>query len=151
MSEKPEKFSDDRRAHLVMIQATIARMASSSSSAKTWLLPVVTAAYAFALVQGVASVGVLGLGAVVMFAIMDARYLRLERAYRALYNSAVQDRAELFDMNVSRFFDRTNGDPEDLQAVNSEWHQIVWSWSIAGFYLPLFIAGAGSLAWVSVR
>jgi len=117
-------------------------MASASSTAKAWLLPVATAAYGYALVEHDEAVALLGVAAVVLFALLDAGYLRQERAFRALYQAAVQGKVKPYDMNSSRFYSRPNGDAEDQRAVNCEWNQIIWSWSLAGFYVPVALLGA---------
>lgn len=78
---------EDRRKHLEFIQAIIARMSAASASAKGWLLPVVTAAYGYALTKDSWPVALLGLGASAMFAFIDAHYLEEEKKYRRLYNA----------------------------------------------------------------
>lgn len=78
-----KQLSDDRRLHLEQLQSAISRMASGSTRAKTWLLPVATATYRFARANNDTRVGGLGIAAVCLFAFFDARYLREERAFRA--------------------------------------------------------------------
>ena len=50
---------EDRRKHLDFIQSVVTRMSAASSNAKAWLLPVVTAAYGYALTQRADSVALL--------------------------------------------------------------------------------------------
>lgn len=138
----PAVSSEDRRQHLDQVQSVVTRMASASSTAKAWLLPVATAAYGYALVEGEDAVALLGVAAVFMFAVLDASYLRQERAFRALYQAAVEGKVGVYNMNASRFYSRPNGDDEDRRSVNCEWNQIIWSWSLAGFYVPLAVIGA---------
>jgi histidine triad (HIT) family protein len=76
---------EDKRQHLAFAQSVITRMAQSSSSAKSWLLPVVTAAYGYAFTQPSAAVAVLGIVATVVFGVLDIGYLCTERKYRDLY------------------------------------------------------------------
>ena len=78
---------DDRRKHLDYIQAVVTPMSSASSSAKGWLLPVVTAAYGYALAKQQSPVALLGVAAVLLFGFLDANYLRQEKAYRRLYDA----------------------------------------------------------------
>lgn len=89
-SPHPPVDPDDRRKHLDFIQTVVTRMSAASTTTKSWLLPVVTATYGFALTQKTASVAVLGLGAVLLFAFLDANYLRQERAYRRLYKAVAR-------------------------------------------------------------
>jgi hypothetical protein len=136
-----DELSADRRQHLDYIQSAISRMASASATAKTWLLPVATAAYGYALVNRSPWIGVLGLLSVALFAFLDARYLREERAFRALFRRASHDKGRLYDMNSSVFYGRRNGNPRDRRAENCRWGKVFWSWTIGGFYVPAAAVG----------
>jgi hypothetical protein len=137
---------DDRRKHLDLIQAAVTRMASASSNAKSWLLPVVTATYGYALVKNAESVALLGIAAVIVFAMLDAQYLRQERAFRALYRDAVAGNVPLFELSPARYFNKPNGDEEDTRSESCKWRKVIWSWSLGGFYGPLGVVGAAVLA-----
>ena len=76
---------EDRRQHLAFVQNVISRMAQSSSNTKSWLLPVVTAAYGYSFTKSSVALAVLGIVATVVFALLDVGYLRTERKYRNLY------------------------------------------------------------------
>lgn len=129
------------------------RQSASSSSAKGWLLPVTTAAFGFALTQHLWPLALLGVIAVILFAYLDANYLRSEKAFRRLYNNVA--RAERI---VPRFtLDPTDaneplpvGTPEKTRwqklkkSYVAEWS--VWrSWSIAPFYAAMIVLGIGVL------
>jgi histidine triad (HIT) family protein len=121
-------------------------MSSASAKAKAWLLPVGTAAYGFALTEPVASVALLGVAAVMVFAFLDAHYLRQERAFRALYRDAVADNVAVYEMSTRRYIrkpDQLTGDTEagDLRDENCRWPSVVRSWSVAGFYGPFLAIG----------
>lgn len=140
MSE--QGYSDeDRRAHLIMVQGVVTRLAGASASAKGWLLPVVTAAYGYALSQNDVYVALLGLVAVVTFAILDAHYLRQERAFRVLSKKVATGVVTHFDMDVSRYLNKPNGDADDERSLNCTWPKVIWSWSLAGFYGPFAAVG----------
>ncbi len=102
MEEKTER----QIAHLAMIQAIIARMASNSFALKT--LTVTLSAGVIALLGSVKTPSVLyplaAIGPVLAFGWMDAKYLRLERLYRKLYDD-VRKGAEMepFDMRVDKY------------------------------------------------
>lgn len=130
-----------RRQHLEFLQAAVSRMAAGSGRAKTWLLPVATAAYGYALAQGAWRVALLGIGAAVLFAFLDARYLREERAFRVLFRRAVAGDVPLYEMNSRAYYGKPNGDSEDLRSENCRWRAIIPSWSILGFYGPVGAAG----------
>ncbi|WP_222948685.1 hypothetical protein [Micromonospora chalcea] len=140
-------------------------MSAASSSAKSWLLPVVTATYGYALTKSAESLALLGMAAVLLFSILDANYLRQEKAYRRLYGIVASDAqvVPLFSLDASRAFfaaldSSTNVPDEDSASLTRkkigrrrvvrEWFSLwlpepqVWlSWSIAPFYGGLFVVG----------
>lgn len=146
---------EDRRKHLEFIQAVITRMATASSNTKSWLLPVVTAAYGYALTQRADSVAVLGLAAVAVFGLLDANYLRKEQEYRDLYNAAAglgrakQEKltVPLFSMNPPKANGLLAKDSGWGHKLAQSWHcwvpgRSVWlSWSVAPFYGSLLVVG----------
>lgn len=135
-------LDDDQRKHVDLIQAAIARMASASSTAKGWLLPVATATYGYALTQADARVALLGLGAVLLFGTLDAHYLRQERAFRALYRAAVEGRVSTYEMSTVPYYGKANNDEQDERQENCRWPQVIMSWSVGGFYIPILGVGA---------
>lgn len=143
---------EDRRKHLDYVQAVIARMSSASSSAKGWLLPVATAAYGFALSQKMPSIALLGIAAVLIFALLDANYLTQERAYRRLYDAVARGTVSPFTLDPSSMEPDRNpgaGRWSRLWRRVKRWMPAwsVWlSWSIAPFYGALVIAGV--LVWL---
>lgn len=153
----PSDVGEDRRKHLDFIQAIITRMSAASSQAKAWLLPVVTAAYGYALVKHADSVAALGMVAVALFAYLDANYLRQEKRFRCLYKCVAKGEATIEAFSLQ---------PDDLPLSvrtkdKGDWptgtpriiNQLipgpnVWlSWSIAPFYGGLLIAGL----WIAIR
>lgn len=90
MTTQIEPAGEDRRKHLELIQAVVTRMSTASTSVKSWLLPVVTAAYGFGVTKSSAPVTWLGIAAVVLFMYLDANYVRTERDYRSLYNTVAR-------------------------------------------------------------
>ena len=141
-SQESTSDPEDRRKHLDYVQSVIARMSSASSSAKSWLLPVATAAYGFALSQKMPSVALLGI-----VGFLDANYLRQERAYRRLYDAVARGLVPCFALDPAA---ADLGKPRPTRrwkrvwAVLTRWMppRSVWmSWSIAPFYGALIIAG----------
>ena len=136
-------FTEDQRKHLEFVQGSLNRMASASSAAKGWLLPVVTATYGYALTKNAVSVAVLGIAAVALFCFLDAHYLRQERAFRALHQAIVSGSLQLYDLNISRYMNSSDNDKCDASAAaGCRWRAVIRSWSIGGFYAPLLVAGA---------
>ena len=89
-------------AHLTMLQGPIARMASNAFAAKGWSITITTAVLGFALKDHYQILWA-GLPAVLIFWIMDAYYLALERRFRGLFDAARQrclaDQDPTFEMN----------------------------------------------------
>lgn len=145
----PEPTDEDRRQHLGFIQAVITRMSAASSTAKSWLLPVVTAAYGYALAQNDGSIALLGMAGIGLFAILDANYLRQEQAYRRLYDTVARKKRPVppFTLDSSEAVDpppANTGPPKKLCVLIGRWlpGARVWlSWSIAPFYGGLLLVG----------
>lgn len=130
---------EDRRQHLTFIQAVITRMSTASSSAKTWSLAVLTLTYGFALNQHAALGALLGLAAVAIFGLLDANYLKNERAFRTLYDKVARgETVEPFALTPA------------LPATENRRKRDYWpawrdftSWAIAPVYGPLLLIGLG--------
>lgn len=145
----PEPSDEDRRQHLAFIQAVVTRMSSASSSAKGWLLPVVTATYGYALTQHGAVIAFLGIAGVALFALLDANYLRQEKAYRRLYVTVANKTRPVpaFTLDPAEADDPPSpGAParKRLRVAVDRWVPgwPVWlSWSIAPFYGCLLLMG----------
>ena len=148
-SALPQPTDEDRRQHLAFIQAVITRMSSASSTAKGWLLPVVTATYGYALTQNDGSVALLGMAGVGLFAMLDANYLRQEQSYRRLYDTVARKRRPVpsFTLDPSEAEELPGGDTpprRKIQVWVGRWlpEPRVWlSWSIAPFYTGFLLVG----------
>jgi hypothetical protein len=63
-------------------------------------LPIVTVSYGYALTKYAWSVAAVGIGAVLIFGLLDANYLKQERAFRSLYDQVANGgRIPRFSMN----------------------------------------------------
>lgn len=141
----PIPTAEDRRQHLSFIQSVVSRMASASASAKTWLLPIVTVAYGYAFVERDWFIAALGIVAVLVFALLDANYLKQERSFRKLYDRVARgEELPPFSMNP------TVAGPDGTAKVNY-WpdRQDLKSWAIAPFYLPMLAVGIGLLLYLA--
>lgn len=124
-------------------------MSSASSAAKGWLLPVVTAAYGYALTQDNGPVAVLGMAGVLLFALLDSNYLRQEKEYRRLYVTVANKARSVppFTLDPAEASDPPPiGDPapKRLRVAVRRWvpGRDVWlSWSIAPFYGGFLLVG----------
>ena len=106
-------------------------MASNSFAMKAFAGTITAAviAYAGAAQNPAPLLAVAGILPVSVFWIMDARYLRLEKLFRKLYDGVRSGEVtEPFDMNFMRY----DGDVDHLVRVGT-------AWSARLFYLPLVV------------
>jgi hypothetical protein len=73
---------------LKMIQAIIARLAGNSFLLKGWTVTLVAGLTAFSRADSDRSFALIAVFVVVVFGVLDAYYLALEREYRRLYDAA---------------------------------------------------------------
>jgi histidine triad (HIT) family protein len=132
---------EDRRKHLDMVQAVVARLAGASAVTKGWQLPVVTAAYGYAVAQQAWRVAIVGVGLTLLLASVDARYLRQERANRALFRGVARGVVRDYDMDVDPYLGRSDGDATGGRDEDSTWRGVLTSGSIGWFYGPVLAAG----------
>lgn len=133
---------DDRRQHLAFIQAVVTRMSQASSSSKAWLLPIVTLTYGYAITKEQFWVAILGLVSVVTFGILDANYLKQERAFRKLYDRVASGGdIPTFSMNPS-----IAGPAGTRSNYWPDWEDIR-SWAVAPVYGPLIAVGVAIGFW----
>ena len=150
--------ADDRRKHLDFIQSIITRMSSASITTKSWLMPVITATYGYALTKRADSVAMLGIAAVLLFAYLDANYLRQEQRFRRLYTAVTEGSNDIASFSLK---------PDDVLMPSSEKHSENWgkwmprwinhllpgptvwtSWAVGPFYLALVAVGVFITCWV---
>lgn len=133
---------EDRRQHLSFIQAVVTRMSQASSSSKTWLLPIVTLTYGYAVTKQSFWAAMLGILAVAIFGVLDANYLKQERAFRKLYDKVASGGdIPAFSLNpalAAPAGSKVNYWP-DIEDVRS--------WAIAPVYGPLLLVGIAVAIW----
>lgn len=141
-----EVTPEDRRQHLSFVQAVVTRMSQASSSSKTWLLPIVTLTYGYAVTEHHFWVALMGLLAVVVFGVLDANYLKQERAFRKLYDTVAEGGdIPAFSMNPA-----LAGPSGSKVNYWPDWEDIR-SWAIAPVYGPLVLAGVAIAVWAHCR
>lgn len=131
MTAESEGYAERRIKHLEMIQGALARMSGNSGTIKRYAVVVTVAAISLARFIESTTILVVAGAIVVVFALLDARYLRLERGYRRLYDAVRLEPDEL------RPDFRLAPEPDGV----SLW-AVLGSWSVAGLYgaLIFFIA-----------
>jgi diadenosine tetraphosphate (Ap4A) HIT family hydrolase len=138
--------AEDRRQHLSFIQAIVTRMSQASSASKSWLLPIVTLTYGYAITQVAWPVALLGIVAVLVFGILDANYLKQERAFRQLYDQVASGSA------IPAFsLDPSLASPAGVKENYwPDWRDLR-SWAILPVHGPLLLGGVGIIVWLLCR
>ena len=119
----------DRVRHLEMIQGVVSRLAGNSATMKRYCIVMVAAGVAiYKTMDDPKIVGAVAL-MVVVFWLLDARYLQHEKWFRDLYD---QVRVEPFNQRPD--FRLT---PDQSIRCSTSLGERARSWSAAGLYLPL--------------
>ncbi len=112
-----------------MVQSVVTRMASQSAATKTACVTIITAVAGFGIALQNPSVVLLALLPVTIFALLDARYLRLERHFRQKFDKI---RGQKWSVRPDFYI----GTSDVMQGY---WHALT-SWSIVYFYAPIALA-----------
>ena len=132
MTENSAELESIRIAHLSMLQGVISRMGANSFTLKA-----LSATFGSAAVAVMASAdnpsAIYAIAAIVpmiIFWIMDAQYLRLERAYRNLFDHVRKgEEVEAYSLNAQSFMKLA---PSVLR--------LAFSWSVCWFYIAILSA-----------
>ena len=127
-----DKHDELSISHMSMIQDIITRIETNAFTLKALAMTLATAALAFSgSVKNPSWVYPLaGCFPVIIFWIMDAKYLRLGRLFRHLFNAVrLKEVSEPFEMNIKPYSDKE-------QSVL----RIAFSWSVLWFYLSIVVA-----------
>jgi hypothetical protein len=122
-------------------------MSAASAVAKGWALTIATAAFGYAGTQSSAVVVLLGMFAAVLFAAVDARYLREERKYRLLFDAVRVRAVDAYEMNATRYC----GTLSQAECEPISWGRVVWSWSVRDYYGLMLLVGVALLVWLHCR
>lgn len=86
MAPNSDKFADLRVKHLEMIQSVIARMAGQSAVLKNYCVTLTTVVAGFGITLERPIAVLIGWLPITIFALLDAKYLRLERHFRSRFD-----------------------------------------------------------------
>lgn len=127
------------QAHLGIAQSVIQRMASNSASCKAWCITLVAAILVIVADKGKPNYALIAAIPTLLFLVLDAYYLALERCFRAAYNEFIDKvhsgRAVTSDLYAVR----------PLGSLVTAFTQSLTSFSIWPFYLTL-----GVMIWLSM-
>lgn len=129
MGIAPEKAAELRVKHLEMVQAIVARMSNQAAALKNYCITLTTAVCGFAVTLQRPFVALLAVMPILIFWLLDAQYLRLERQFRSLFDHI---RSENWEAIPNFEINRKHVRKERFLSA-------VVSWSIISFYG--FLAG----------
>ena len=115
-----------------MLQAIIARLANYGATLKNYCITLTTAVSGFAITLRQPLVALLALIPIIIFALLDAQFLRNERRFRGLFDELTRE-----DWEAPPRFAISLGNAPAI----SYWAMFC-SWSILIFYLPLTLTVA---------
>jgi hypothetical protein len=121
------------QSHLTILQSVIQRMANNSASSKTWCITLASAILVVMADKNEPRLAIIAIIPVVLFLLLDAYYLSLEKGYRKSYNTFI---GKLHSSKIT---------VDDLFVVASEGSKIgnllasLASFSIWPFYLTLLV------------
>ena len=138
MTLSSDKIADLRLKQLEMVQAIIARIANYGATMKNYCITLTTAVCGFAITLHRPPVVLVALLPILVFALLDAEFLRIERRYRALYEAHGEEGWE----SIPNFSMKIEQTPKIKY-----WDALV-SWAIVIFYLPLAV-GVGFVALIA--
>lgn len=124
-----EKTNENMLKYLEFLQNIITRMNTNSFQIKTFAITITSAIVAFFYDKNYdKSALAFYITMILIFWILDASYLRMERAYRDIYNDVIKgEKYELFDLSAK----------ERLKNPKFNYCCIMPSWSLAPLYICL--------------
>jgi len=134
-----EQVNADKKEHLKIIEDVITRMANNSFLIKGWTVSLISAILIFADLKNEPCFIWIVILPVIVFWILDASYLQLERKYRTLYKNVQQD--FLYDLNNVPLFEMNTKDIK-VDCI----FKIMFSKTIMPIYTIIIIATA--VSWI---
>ena len=116
---------EEKLKHLEFIQGVITRMNSNSFSIKAWMVTILAAFIALFANKPNEWYLLAAIIPIVIFWLLDAKYLKMERQYRKLYEAALVNQIDLFDMDASKYKESYIG--------------VIFSKTIRWVYMPIIL------------
>lgn len=121
------------QAHLNIMQAVIHRMASNSASCKAWCITIVSAILVLVVDKGESKYALIAGIPTLLFLVLDAYYLGLERSFRNSYNQFIE-KIHIGNVSSMDLFSITPEEPNIIVVFKSMCSFPIWA-----FYLTLGI------------
>ena len=126
-----DETSPSIQTHLGILQGIVLRMATNSTSCKTWCITIVSAILVIVADKGKPDFAWIVLFPAILFAGLDAYYLALEKGFRNSYNEFIK-KLHTGQLTTEDLYSvAPTGRSLDLQVAALK------SFSVWGFYLPL--------------
>lgn len=126
-----DEKSPSVQTHLGIIQGVISRMATNSTSCKTWCITVVSAILVIIADKGKPEFAWIAFIPALLFGSLDVYYLSLEKGFRKSYNSFIE-KLHTGTLNVNDLFSVSPTGCGCSLAFSA-----ITSFSVWGFYIPL--------------
>lgn len=130
--ENKDKYDENTIQYLQMIQSVIDRMSTTSAIFKGFCATIVAGVFAVSFTEINQWILILTILPVSCFLMLDIYYLRLEKRFRALYNSVREGKKEVN-------FDLTPPTIKSLRIYDAGLWSCLKSPSIFLFYIPILI------------
>lgn len=126
-----DETSPSIQTHLGILQGVVLRMASNSTSCKTWCITIVSAILVIVADKGKPDFAWIALFPAMLFGGLDAYYLALEKGFRNSYNEFIK-KLHTGQLTTEDLYSvAPTGRSFDLQIFALK------SFSVWGFYIPL--------------
>ena len=126
---------EEKLKHLEFIQGVITRMNSNSFAIKTWMMTILAAFLAMYASHQNAWYLLVAIVPTLVFWFLDAKYLKMERQYRKLYEAALKNQIAVFDMDASKY--------------NECYISVLFSKTILWVYIPIIFGLAAGWLFAS--
>ena len=122
--------SEEKIAHLGMIQGVISRLAGNSFLLKGWTITLISAVYLLAAKDSNRVFVLIGFLPFFAFWILDAYFLRLEKLFRVLYDDVANNQTTPLNFSMKI---------EPYEAQVGCYLNIFFSQTLLVFYVPILI------------
>ena len=132
------EFSDACIKHMDMVQAVVARLAGNGFIVKGWAITVAGAFQGFSITGQDKWLAIVGVVPTLLFWVLDASFLRSERAFRALFERVRTGKSDAFFMNATSP-ELVKTLPKSEQ-VSLSWRRTMFRVSLVAFYAALIVS-----------
>lgn len=137
--------SSSVQAYITILQNVIARMATNSTACKTWCITLVSAVIVIVADKGKPTYVWISILPIVLFSLLDAYYLLLEKEFRNKYNGFIK-KVHNSDATIDDMFIVVPASGVTVTTI--EWLKAFKSISVWPFYFLLLVMLIVVKAWI---